>query len=143
MVPPLVGKSRLSRSHRRPSTAARSRAPSLHRTWQVSALTLVDQNVWNVNDRFRAHHTLQIMSRRGSYERLSPPPLLHESRRTVGGNDAERLSFTQRHNAELCSAKLYCVPQHSFKHWLQFTGRAGDDSQYLAGRGLLLQRVRQ
>src|SRR5262245_8883487 len=40
MVPSLVGKSRLSRPHRRPLKAGRSQAPSLRRTWQVSALTL-------------------------------------------------------------------------------------------------------
>ena len=78
--------------------------------------------VWNVNDGFRAHHTLQIMSRRGSYEWLSPPRLHESRRRSVGGNDAERLAFTQRHNTELGSAKLYCVRQHSFKHRLQFAG---------------------
>src|SRR5262245_37005341 len=83
------------------------------------------------------------MPRRRSYERLSPP-LLHESRRrSVGGNDAERIAFTQRRDAELGSANLYRVRQNGFKHRLKFAGRARDDPQYLAGRGLLLQRLGQ
>src|SRR6266481_7341213 len=83
------------------------------------------------------------MSRRQSNERLSPP-LLHEGRRrSACGNNAERVSFTQRHNTELGSAKLYRVRQYSFKHWLKFAGRARDGPQNLAGRRLLLQRLGQ
>src|SRR5262249_19131323 len=81
----------------------------------------------------------QIMPRRRSYERLSPP-LLHESRRrSVGGNDAERITFTQRGDAELGSTNLYRIRQHGLKHRLKFAGGTRDNSQHLRGRGLLLQ----
>src|SRR5262249_9804212 len=81
------------------------------------------------------------MPRRRSYERLSPP-LLHESRRrSVGGNDAERIAFTQRGDAELGSANLYRIRQHGLKHRLKFAGGTRDDSQHLRGRRLLLQRL--
>ena len=35
------------------------------------------------------------------------------------------------------------ILQHRLEHWLQFTGRSGDDLEHLAGRGLLLQRFGQ
>src|SRR6516162_2395332 len=83
------------------------------------------------------------MPRRRSYERLSPP-LLHESRRcSVGGNDAERIAFTQRGDAELGSANLYRIRQHGLKHRLKFAGGTRDDSQHLRGRRLLLQGFAQ
>src|SRR5262249_25873140 len=83
------------------------------------------------------------MPRRRSYERLSPP-LLHESRRrSVGGNDAERIAFTQRGDAELGSANLYRVRQHGLEHRLKFAGGTRDDSQHLRGRRLLLQCLAQ
>jgi hypothetical protein len=61
----------------------------------------IGQYVRNVNDLFRPHQTLQIVSRRRSYDRLSPP-LLHESRRRpVGGDDPERIAFTHRRDSNL------------------------------------------
>jgi hypothetical protein len=108
----------------------------------VGADSGADNIIWNVNDRFRAHHTVQIMSRGRSYDRLQPPPLLHESRRRpVGGNDAKRLSFTQRHDAELSPAKLDRVRQHGFKHRLKVARGARNDAQHLGGCRLLLQRL--
>src|SRR6202047_767213 len=94
-------------------------------------------------DLFRAYQTLQIMSWRRLYMRLSPP-LLHEGqRRSMSGDHAERIAFTQRHDAELGSANLYSIRQHGFKYGLKFAGRTRDDLQHLRSGGLLLQRLAQ
>src|SRR6478672_9352926 len=83
------------------------------------------------------------MSRRRSNERLSPP-LFHESRwHSVSGDDAERIAFTQRHDAEFGPAQLDRIRQHGFKHRLKVARGASDDAQHLRGCRLLLQGLRK
>src|SRR5262249_54302707 len=43
--------------------------------------------------------------------------------------------------AEPGLAKAHCIGQHGLEHRLQLARRAGDNSQHLRGRGLLLQRL--
>jgi hypothetical protein len=47
------------------------------------------------------------------------------------------------HGAELGLANAHCVRQHRLKDRFQLAWRAGDHTQHLGGRGLLLQRFRE
>ena len=68
--------------------ASRMRLPNLHCAPPIRPAELgqcgrrcwIGRYVWNVSDVFCAQHTLQTVSRRWSYERVSPP-LLHKCRR--------------------------------------------------------------
>src|SRR5262252_50642 len=56
-------------------------------------------------------------------------------------DDADGVSLTEVHRAELGLADARCVRQYSLEHGPQIAGRARYYLQYLRGRGLPLQRV--
>src|SRR5215469_4062349 len=56
-------------------------------------------------------------------------------------DDADGVSLTEVHRAELGLADARCVRQYSVEHGLQMAGRARYYLQYLRRRGLPLQRL--
>src|SRR5262245_20783695 len=55
--------------------------------------------------------------------------------------DADGVSLTEVHRAELGLADARCVGQYSLEHGLQIAGRARDDAEHLIGRRLPLLRL--
>ena len=59
----------------------------------------------------------------------------------MSGDAAKLIAVvSQSRMPKLASQDAGCVLEHGVEHRLQLAGRAGDDLQHLAGRGLLLQR---
>jgi hypothetical protein len=59
----------------------------------------------------------------------------------VQRNGAKCVSFAEPKRAEFGLTNASGIRQHRLEHWLQFSGRSGDDAQHLRSRCLLLQRL--
>ncbi len=77
-------------------------------------------------------------------DRLAEQEFAVGLRSAVNRDGAEQLFFfTQPQSTELRPADAGGVFQERLEHRLKLAGRAGDDLEHLAGRGLLFQRLRQ
>src|SRR5262249_39447557 len=56
------------------------------------------------------------------------------------GCQSEHTSFDKSNHCIFCVTQPSGTPSNSVQHWLNIRRRAGDHTQYLARRGLLLQR---
>jgi hypothetical protein len=61
----------------------------------------------------------------------------------VQGNGTKQVSFAKPKRAEFGLTNAGGIRQHRLEHWLQCSGRSGDDAQHLRGRGLLLKGFAQ
>jgi hypothetical protein len=77
----------------------------------------------------------------GADDGFTLPQLGVGRRGAVERNMSERTIFVQHHGAEVRLAYAGRVFQHRLEYRLKRAGRAGNYTQHLGGRGLLLQCV--
>src|SRR5215813_10812719 len=73
-------------------------------------------------------------------DRVFPPQLFKCRGGVVHGGHAHLIAVVEHQVPELGVANAHRILQHGLEHRFQFTGRTGDDSQNLRGRGLPFQR---
>jgi hypothetical protein len=98
------------------------------------------RDVGDVGNLLRDGHKPQRRIR-GRSERATPARRGICGRCVVQRNGAKSVPFAEPKRAEFGLTNASGIRWHRLEHWLQFSGRSGDDAQHLRGRGLLLQRL--